>query len=142
MMRRFGLTSRHMPRLPQRTGQSAKGSVPRRDRTHRRDGLWLAALVHRVSGLLLVVFLPLHFLALGLAIENEAQLDGFLRWTDHAMVKLAEAALVFLFTVHVAGGLRVLLIEALNWRPMQKQAASAAVGIAAILALVFYFRLP
>ncbi len=35
-------------------------------RTH--PGVW-AALAHRVSGLMLALFLPFHFLALGLAIE-------------------------------------------------------------------------
>ena len=114
----------------------------RRDRAHRRDTLWLAALVHRLSGLLLVCFLPLHFLALGLAIESEARLDSFLKWTDQPLVKLAEMALVFLFVVHIAGGIRVLLIEALGWSPIQKQAATAAIGIAAVLAIVFYVRLP
>ena len=38
---------------------------------YRRDALWLAAMVHRISGVLLALFLPLHFLALGLAIEGE-----------------------------------------------------------------------
>ena len=35
---------------------------------YRSDRLWLAAMVHRVSGVLLAAFLPLHFLVLGLAI--------------------------------------------------------------------------
>ena len=39
-------------------------------------------MVHRISGLALACFLPLHFLTLGLAIEGEARLDGFLRWMD------------------------------------------------------------
>ena len=49
---------------------------------HRKDALWIAALVHRLSGLALAIFLPLHFLALGLAIGGEAKLDGFLRWSE------------------------------------------------------------
>ncbi len=56
----------------------------------------MAALVHRLSGLALAIFLPLHFLTLGLAIDGEAQLDGFLRWSDQPLVKLAESGLVFL----------------------------------------------
>ena len=35
--------------------------------------------MHRLSGLALAIFLPLHFLALGLAIDGEARLDGFLQ---------------------------------------------------------------
>jgi fumarate reductase subunit D len=34
----------------------------------RASVLWLAALVHRLSGLALALFLPLHFLTLGLAL--------------------------------------------------------------------------
>ncbi|HSR81634.1 MAG TPA: hypothetical protein VLL28_12735, partial [Hyphomicrobiaceae bacterium] len=30
---------------------------------HRKSGLWIAAMVHRLSGLALACFLPLHFLA-------------------------------------------------------------------------------
>ena len=32
---------------------------------HRHNALWMAAMVHRISGLALACFLPLHFLALG-----------------------------------------------------------------------------
>ena len=37
---------------------------------------FVAALVHRLSGLALAVFLPLHFLALGLAFEAERFAEG------------------------------------------------------------------
>ena len=49
-------------------------------------------MVHRLSGLALAIFLPLHFLALGLAIQGEARLQTFLRWTDQPLVKAAEVA--------------------------------------------------
>jgi fumarate reductase subunit D len=53
----------------------------------------------------LAIFLPLHFLTLGLALDGEARLEGFLRWTDAPMVKLGEGALIFLLAVHALGGL-------------------------------------
>lgn len=103
---------------------------------YRGDRLWLAAMVHRVSGVLLAVFLPFHFLVLGLALSNEAQLDGFLQWTKSPLVKLAETGLVLLLAIHLLGGIRVLLIENMPWRDGQKRmatlAAMVAVGIAAI----------
>jgi fumarate reductase subunit D len=108
--------------------------------THRRSVLWIAALVHRLSGLALAVFLPLHFLALGLAIRGEAQLEGFLRWTDQPLVKLAESGLVFLLVVHMLGGLRLLVIENLDWHDGQKQLATIAAGISAIVAFIFLAR--
>ena len=88
------------------------GAVTTRRHPHttgtRRNALWIAAMVHRISGLALACFLPLHFLALGLAIDGEARLDGFLRWTAKPLVKLGETVLVFLLAVHMLGGIRVL----------------------------------
>jgi fumarate reductase subunit D len=106
---------------------------------HRRDALWIAAMVHRLSGLALACFLPLHFLALGLAIDGEARLEGFLRWTTNPWVKAAEAVLVFLLAVHMLGGLRVLAVEHLPWREGQKRLALLAGGGALIAAAVFLF---
>ena len=103
--------------------------------------LWIAALVHRLSGLALAIFLPLHFLALGLAIDGEAQLDGFLRWSDQPLVKVAEGGLVFLLAVHMLGGLRLLVIENLDWRDGQKQLATIAAGMSAVIAFIFLARL-
>jgi fumarate reductase subunit D len=107
---------------------------------HRGSALWIAAMVHRVSGLALAIFLPLHFLALGLAIDGEAKLEGFLRWTDQPLVKFAESGLVFLLTVHLLGGLRVLVIESFDWRDGQKQLAVIAATISAIVAFFFLAR--
>ena len=104
---------------------------------YRRDTLWVFALVHRVSGLLLAIFLPMHFLALGLAIQGEAQLQGFIAWTQNPFVKVAETALLFTLAVHLLGGLRVLVIENLPWRPQQKQMALGAAAVAAVVAIVF-----
>jgi len=109
-------------------------------RAYRRDLLWLAAMVHRLSGILLACFLPLHFLALGLALKQTASLDGFLKWTTQPLVKFAETGLVFLLAVHLLGGIRVLLIENLPWRPGQKRIVTAAVGIAAVVAVIFILR--
>ncbi len=77
---------------------------------------YAAFVVHRLSGVALALFLPLHFWVLGSAIEGEAALEGALRWTDGAWVKAAETALVVLFAAHLAGGLRVLAIEFLAVR--------------------------
>jgi fumarate reductase subunit D len=105
---------------------------------YRGDLFWIAAMVHRVSGLLLACFLPLHFLVLGLAIERSATLDGVLAWTQQPLVKLAETGLVFLLAMHMLGGMRVLLIENLPWRSGQKQLVLAALAVAAFLAVLFF----
>jgi fumarate reductase subunit D len=113
------------------------GKVVRRRKAYRHEALWVAALVHRLSGLALALFLPLHFLVLGLALEGEAKLEGFLRWTDLPAVKLAEALLVLALAVHLLGGLRVLAVENLTWRGGQKGFAIAAAAVAVGLAVLF-----
>jgi len=101
-------------------------------------GYW-AFLVHRLSGLGLALFLPLHFLVLGTAIEGAAALDGVLAWTDNALVKAAEIGLVVLLAAHLAGGLRLLAIEFLPWSDRQKTwiALGAGASCAAGLAMLF-----
>tara|TARA_R110002096_G_scaffold273441_4_gene467332 strand:+ start:80 stop:427 length:348 start_codon:yes stop_codon:yes gene_type:complete len=105
-------------------------------RSQRHAGRY-AALAHRLSGLLLAVFLPLHFLALGLAIEGEARLDGFLAWSDRPLVKVAEWGLVTLLAVHLLAGLRVLTLEFLPWRGPRKAWIAAGAAVAALTGLAF-----
>ena len=96
----------------------------------------LAAYAHRISGLLLAVFLPFNLIVLGLAIEGEARLDGFLKWSEQPWVKVAEWGLVTLLAVHLLAGLRVMALEFLPWRGARKiwigvgAAAAAATGVA------------
>jgi len=97
---------------------------------------WVA-IVHRVSGIALALFLPLHFWALSTALE----LDAFLAWTRQPAVLIAEWGIVVALAAHFAGGLRVLALEFLPWHARQKMLAAAAaaitlaVGLALALAL-------
>lgn len=104
---------------------------------HRTSALWWAALLHRLSGLALAIFLPFHFLALGIAISGEAQLDGFLHWADQPLVKLSESLLVGLLVVHLLGGVRLLVLENFAWRDGQKWLALLAVAGAMIAVFLF-----
>ncbi len=92
-----------------------------------------AFMLHRLSGLALALFVPLHFLALALAIEGEARLETMIRWTDQGAVKLAEWGLVVLLGVHLMLGLRLLAIEMLPWRGALKRAVP--IGLAAAFAV-------
>ncbi len=85
---------------------------------------WVA-LVHRVSGIALALFLPLHFWVLGRALE----LESFLAWTEQPLVKFAEWGLVLLLAAHLGGGLRVLALEFLPWRDWQKTLTAAAAAL-------------
>jgi fumarate reductase subunit D len=104
---------------------------------HRVSALWIAAALHRISGLALAIFLPLHFFVLSLAVHGGARLDGFLRLSDQPLVKVAEGVLMVLLTVHLLGGLRLLWIENLGWRPGQKQLATIAVAVSVGIGFLF-----
>jgi succinate dehydrogenase subunit D len=110
-----------------------------RNRDH--PAYW-AFVVHRISGLLLASFLPLHFLALGTALSGAAALDGFLAWTAQPLVKASEIAIVFLLAAHLTGGVRLLLIEFVGWRSeTQKALLAVAGGTAAFCAVAFALNL-
>ena len=95
------------------------------------------ALVHRVSGIALALFLPLHFWALSQALE----LDAFLEWTRQPMVKAAEWGIVVALAAHLMGGLRVLALEFLPWTEWQKTLAATAAAVTVGLGLAFALAL-
>ncbi len=101
---------------------------------------YLAYLGHRLSGLLLAVFLPFHFLVLGLALERDSSLDDFLKWSDQPLVKIAEWGLVGLLAIHLAFGLRVLVLEYLPWVGQRKNLVWIGSGFAGVVALTFLVR--
>ena len=82
----------------------------------RRHGAYWAFIGHRLSGLALGLFLPVHFYLLGLALEQGQKLDRFLAFTEIGAVKLAETGLVALLVLHLSFGLRLLALELLPWR--------------------------
>ena len=82
-------------------------------RPHRGHPLWLAYILHRLSGLALAMFLPAHFYVL---------------------------SLVFLLAVHFFGGLRLMAFEFLDWSKNQKTWAAAIVAFAFMIASGFLLR--
>jgi fumarate reductase subunit D len=104
--------------------------------SHRQSG-FIAALLHRVSGLALAVFLPLHFLALASALRGADALDRFLDITRHPVILAAELAIVVALALHLALGLRLLAIEFFALRERTAVAVSLCVGGAAAVGLAF-----
>lgn len=104
----------------------------------RTDALWYAFLLHRISGVVLAVFLPVHFYILSLALTQSARFDTFIRWVDYPWVKFAEFGLVFLLAAHLAGGLRLLALELLPWSGKQKTFAAIAVAASFFVACLFF----
>jgi fumarate reductase subunit D len=109
-------------------------------RTHGHPSWW-AFWLHRVSGLLLALFLPLHFLALGQALTGPAALEGFLRFADAPLVKMAEWGLVTLLALHLTGGVRLLLIEFGRASDLRKNWIAGGIGATIAFGLAFALAL-
>ena len=105
-------------------------------RARNHPAYW-AFVVHRVSGLLLAVFLPFHFWVLGQALTDAAALDGFLHWTEQPLMKFAETGLVLLLAAHLTGGVRLLMLEFLTWRDWQQRLLAIAAGVSLAAGLAF-----
>ena len=114
---------------------SAAATRHSNDARSRSHPAWWAFLVHRASGVALALFLPLHFLALGQALEGAAKLESFLRWTDQPLFHFGLWGLVVLLAAHLAGGLRLLALEFLPWRDWHKTLAAIAAGFALAVGL-------
>lgn len=119
------------PRVPSSRRNDARA------RTH--PAYW-AFVTHRVSGLALALFLPVHFFVLSQALLRPAALDDFLGWTRQPAVKFAETMLVLALAAHLGGGVRLLFIEFAGWRA-DWQKTAIAVAFAAALAYVVLFAL-
>ena len=104
---------------------------------HRAHPLWYAFLLHRVSGLLLALFLPVHFVVLAQSMTDPQGFSDAIAWSQQPMVKAAEFGLVFLLAVLFFGGLRLLVLELTPWQPWQKGWIAAAVALAFAVACLF-----
>lgn len=107
----------------------------------RNHPAWWAFAVHRLSGLALAVFLPLHFWVIGLTIGGAAELDGFLKFTDLTLFKFGEWGLVLLLSLHMMGGARLLLIEFGPWSGLRKNWIAGGLGVGFAAGLAFALAL-
>jgi len=107
-------------------------------RSQRQPG-FVAAIIHRLSGLALTIFLPAHFLALGTALSGAGSFERFMNVTDNPVIKALEVGLVTSLAVHLACGVRILTIEFLSLR--ERTAVTVAVCFAFALACGLLFLL-
>lgn len=119
------------------------GDLPmrRNDWRARRHPGFVLAMAHRLSGLALAIFLPLHFLTLGSALQGAAALDATLRLLDMPLFKLGEWTLVVLLAVHLSCGLRLLVIEFRPWSGPRKNWVTGIVGVGVAAGLAFALAL-
>lgn len=105
--------------------------------TRPRHSLHWAHLLHRVSGVALALFLPVHLWVLSLALTRDEAFERAIALADQPLVKLAEAGLVGLLTLHLLGGLRVMALEILGWTAQQKSLFAAGCIASATLVALF-----
>jgi fumarate reductase subunit D len=106
--------------------------------SHKQPG-FAAALLHRLSGIALAIFLPLHFLALATALDGASALDSFLAVTRMPLVKASECLLVAALATHMTLGVRILAIEFFAVR--ERTVAVLTVCAAAVFAVGAAFML-
>ena len=117
---------------------SGESSFRRNDVRARGHVAYWAFVVHRISGIVLTLFLPVHFFVLSQALARPAALDDFLAWTNQPSVKFAETVLVLALAAHLAGGVRLLFVEFVGWRAdWQKTAIALAAAVTLAYALLF-----
>jgi fumarate reductase subunit D len=124
-----------------RPSQGSPLLLRRNDWRARRHPGFLLAMAHRLSGIALAAFLPLHFLLLGQALQGAAALDGALELVDMAPFKVAEWLLVVLLAVHASCGLRLLVIEFRPWSGTRKNWTAAIIGVAIAAGIAFALAL-
>lgn len=90
---------------------------------------------HRLSGLALGLFLPVHFYVLGMALERSQRMDNFLKFSEMGAVKFGEWGLVLLLSLHMFFGLRLLAMELLPSRTT-RDARLSWIGWGGALSLV------
>ena len=104
--------------------------------SHLKPG-FLAAMLHRLSGIALAIFLPMHFIALGMALGGADSLQSFLGVTQTGFVRGAEWGLVTALGMHMALGIRVLAIEIFAVRERGAIVVSACVACSITVGLLF-----
>jgi succinate dehydrogenase subunit D len=108
--------------------------------SHRQRG-FVAAMLHRFSGIALAIFLPLHFLALATALNGAGAFDSFLALTRQPLIAFLEWCIVLALVIHLTLGLRVLAVEFFDFREKTLLPLSACLAAALAVGLVFALNL-
>ena len=112
-------------------------SRPRIDHRAKSHLSYFIYMAHRVSGLLLACFLPIHFFLLSQSLLGANEFDRYLKLTDFWAFKVGEWGLVTLLTIHLVGGIRLLVIEFGAWRGLRKGWIQVAIFLSIISGLLF-----
>ncbi|HAT40082.1 succinate dehydrogenase [Polynucleobacter necessarius] len=115
---------------------SSRPHIDYRAKSHLSD---FAYACHRISDLLLACCIPLHFLMLSKSLRGAQGFEASLKLTDVWVFKFGEWALVILLAVHLAGGVRLLIIEFGPWRGLCKGSIQTSILFAILCGLLFLY---
>jgi fumarate reductase subunit D len=108
--------------------------------SHSQRG-FIAAMLHRLSGIALAVFLPMHLLALATALDGADALDKFLAITRQPLLEVLEVLIVVALAIHLTLGLRVLAVEFFDFRERTLAAVSVCLAAAFAVGLLLVLNL-
>ncbi len=94
-----------------------------------------AWLLHRLTGIGLVLYLILHVWGLKSLTDKEA-FNALISGYHAPIFKLGEFLLLVAVTYHAINGLRVVLIDFLGWSPQQKRLFWTLGGVALLIIVV------
>ena len=103
---------------------------------------WVSIL-HRISGALLFVALPLGVWALSVSLSGEAGFRRMADWAAQPLARLCVLVMVWAFTHHFFAGLRHLALD-IHWGVDLKQARQSSLAVmlaAALVTLIAAWRL-
>lgn len=103
----------------------------------RSHSSYAAFLIHRVSGLCLALFIPVHLYVISLLLNDPERLDQFLTWTSTPLVKFSESILIFFAAVHLTGGIRIIVYEWFSARPNQGPWILATIVLSLVFGVMF-----
>jgi succinate dehydrogenase / fumarate reductase cytochrome b subunit len=128
-----GRTRRRLPTIPTVSGPT--GTLYRG-----REGMW-SWVGHRITGVLIFVFLLVHVLDTSLVRVSPEAYDAVIATYKNPVVGLGEAGLVAAVLFHAFNGVRIMLVD--FWRQgarYQRQMFWGVVGLSAALFVPFLVR--
>ena len=126
-------TRRRLPSIPVVSGPT--GTLYRG-----REGMW-SWVGHRITGVLIFVFLLVHVLDTSLVRVSPEAYDAVIATYKNPVVGLGEAGLVAAVLFHAFNGIRIMLVD--FWRQgarYQRQMFYGVIGLSALLFIPFIVR--
>ncbi|OGC89704.1 MAG: succinate dehydrogenase, cytochrome b556 subunit [candidate division Zixibacteria bacterium RBG_16_53_22] len=92
--------------------------------------------LHRISGVLLLIYLFIHLWVLGSAQSGTAAFDARLRMVQSPLFHFLEIGLVFVIFYHMINGLSITVMDFFNLSARHKTLVTVSVTIFAVVAII------